>query len=154
MHTEWLCGDRCPVFVASHVEACSDNSVDDAAAPGWLTFRRCFGEHDDPSGMLDDIADVPLHARGLGPERLTVSEAVGHEVVVEARINAIGFVERRIEPHVSRGLGPTVGGRGCGPPDCAGPRVQSAQTHQRVDDDHVRSGLQNLQRGALGSRAL
>src|SRR2546426_2555494 len=53
--------------------------------------------------MLHDAVHPALDRRRLGPQGLTVGEAVGHEPVVEAHIDAVGLVERRVKPHVARG---------------------------------------------------
>src|SRR6266571_1192924 len=130
-----------------------NDAVDDTHVARRLIGGRRFREDDDPVGVLHDAVHPALDRRGLGPQALTVGQAVGHEPVVEAHVDAVGLVERRIQPYVSRGVARSGGGQRRGPARRARPRVQRPQTRQRVDDDHVGPRLQDLQRGGLGSSA-
>ena len=93
MHADWLGGDGCPIFIASDVETGLHNAVHNADVAGCLTLRWCLGKHDNPRGMLNDFTDASVDSRGFSPERLAICEAVGHQTVIEADIDAIGFVE-------------------------------------------------------------
>src|SRR2546426_12321766 len=91
-HAQRLAGDGRSILIARHVEPRLHHTVHDPHVAGRLIGGRRFREDDDAVGVLNDVVYRALHRRRLGPHRLTVGESIGHEPVVEAHVDAIGFV--------------------------------------------------------------
>ena len=140
VHAHRFVGDRRPIFIAGHVDPGLHHAIHDADIAHALALRRRVGQHDDPIGVLHDVANASFHLRRLGPQRLTVSQLVGHQTVIEAHVDAVRFVHRAIEPDVTR-YHAALRWKRCRPAHRAGSRIQRPQPHQRVHDDGVRSCL-------------